>query len=222
MGAKSSKVKRGEFSDDKYPETDFTRHGLATSDEVHHYLPANLPLLPTLNNTYATECTRTWKEICKANTDKMKGYDKPGIVLFQDEFFHRLFQRDAGLEAVFSSPKKRAEVLVLAMTFMLKNAVEDPAKAANRCRHLGHHHRSFPLIRPHQFAVYVSTCIEVIMYWLGHDGTPNVGEAWSNMMGFFLKHILQAYLFQLVDESEFSQNTNVNAGPAALTTGKPK
>ncbi|ETW09603.1 hypothetical protein H310_00141 [Aphanomyces invadans] len=218
MGAKQGKVARGDISEDKFPTKEFLKHGLASSDHVHHYLPANLPLFPTLNPTYAQECTKTWRDICKATPDKMKGYDKAGIVLFQDEFFHRLFQRDTSMEAVFPSPKKRAEVLVLAMTFVLKTAVEDHELVKNRCRHLGHMHRSIPLMRPHHFAVYVGTCIEVIMHWLGKEGTPNVGEAWSNVMGFYLKYILQAFLFQTVDEAEFAQNTNANVGPTTATT----
>ncbi|RHY01203.1 hypothetical protein DYB25_002678 [Aphanomyces astaci] len=216
MGAKQGKVARGDISDDKYPATPFLLHGVASSDHVHHYLPANIPLFPMLNQTYAEECTKTWRDICKATPDKMKGYDQPGIVLFQDEFFHRLFQRDSAMEGVFSSPKKRAEVLVLAMTFILKTASDDHEKVKHRCRHLGHMHRSIPLVRPHHFAVYVGTCIEVIMHWLGKESTPNVGEAWSNVMGFYLKHIMQAYLFQTVNESDFAQNTTATAGPTTV------
>ncbi|KAF0756638.1 hypothetical protein DYB37_000516 [Aphanomyces astaci] len=219
MGAKQGKVARGDISDDKYPATPFLLHGVASSDHVHHYLPANIPLFPMLNQTYAEECTKTWRDICKATPDKMKGYDQPGIVLFQDEFFHRLFQRDSAMEGVFSSPKKRAEVLVLAMTFILKTASDDHEKVKHRCRHLGHMHRSIPLVRPHHFAVYVGTCIEVIMHWLGKESTPNVGEAWSNVMGFYLKHIMQAYLFQTVNESDFAQNTTATAGPTTVTPG---
>ncbi|EQC40991.1 hypothetical protein SDRG_02052 [Saprolegnia diclina VS20] len=218
MGAKASRLegaRSGEAGtyDSKYPAVAFTAHGLATPNEVHHYLPANLPVFPVLNATYLVDCTKSWKDICMANTDRMKEYDKQGILLFQDEFFHRLFQRDASMEAVFPSVKKRAEVLIAAMTFMLQGTTESTERMINRCRHLGHAHRVFPKVRPHHFAVYVSTCIEVIMYWLGNESTPNIGEAWSNLIGFYLKHILQAYLYDIVDETEFAQNISHRPTP---------
>ncbi|OQR97317.1 hypothetical protein ACHHYP_12143 [Achlya hypogyna] len=213
MGAKAGRLKGprtvdASSYDAKYPPTPFSLHGLATPNEVHHYLPANFPVFPVINANYLYDCTKSWKDICMANTDRMREYDKQGIMLFQDEFFHRLFQRDASMELVFPSIKKRAEVLISAMTFMLQGTTESTDMMINRCRHLGHQHRSFTKVRPHHFAVYVSTCIEVIMYWLGNESTPNIGEAWSNLIGFYLKYILQAYLFDIVDETEFAQNIN--------------
>ncbi|OQS03433.1 hypothetical protein THRCLA_04268 [Thraustotheca clavata] len=211
MGSKGSRIKGPRTmdsgaNDSKYPSTPFRSHGFATPDEVHHYLPANFPIFPTLNSVYMAECIRTWKDICTANTEKMKEYDKQGIILFQDEFFHRLIQRDASIELVFPSIKKRAEVLVSAMSFMLQGTNESSEVTMNRARHLGHMHRSLTKVRPHHFAAYSSTCIEVIMYWLGGESTPNIGEAWSNLIGFHLKYILQAYLYDIVDETEFAQN----------------
>ncbi|KDO24707.1 hypothetical protein SPRG_10241 [Saprolegnia parasitica CBS 223.65] len=202
MGAKASRLegsaRSGEAGayDSKYPAVSFTAHGLATPNEVHHYLPANLPVFPVINATYLVDCTKSWKDICMANTDRMKEYDKQGILLFQDEFFHRLFQRDASMEVVFPSVKKRAEVLIAAMTFMLQGTTESNERMINRCRHLGHAHRVFPNVRPHHFA------------------HANIGEAWSNLIGFYLKHILQAYLYDIVDETEFAQNISHRPTPA--------
>lgn len=198
-----------------YSDTTFCLHPLATSDEVHHYIPANFPLLPVLNSSYIQDCNKTWRMICLAKTNKMREYGKRGIILFYDEFFHRLFQRDDTMEEVFISVRKRSEVLIKAMSFMLKPNLQDTEREqiANRCRRLGYHHRSFEKVKPHHFGIYVSTCIEVIMFWLGDDATPNIGEAWSNLVGFYLKHILQAYLFDKVDPKSSVQNTHwVEAG----------
>ncbi|KAF0752320.1 hypothetical protein AaE_006084, partial [Aphanomyces astaci] len=49
--------------------------------------------------------------------------------------------------------------------------------------------------------------IEVLMYWLGELATPDVAEAWSNVVCFFMKHMLESFLTDRVDPFESYQNT---------------
>ncbi|RHY33470.1 hypothetical protein DYB32_001629 [Aphanomyces invadans] len=182
------------------------RRPLALSDHYHHYMPTNMPLCPVYQNSYVQECGRSWKIICKASTPKMRSYNKEGIVLFYDEFFHRLFQRDPGFNDIFPGIRKRIEVLIKAMKFLLNDAGLEEAKVIDRCRNLGYRHKTIPKVRPHHFSAYAQTFVEVAMYWLDVEATPDVGEAWSNLIGFNLKYMLQAYLYDLVDEAEWNQN----------------
>ena len=46
------------------------------------------------------------------------------------------------------------------------------------------------------------------MYWLSDMATPQIGEAWSNVMAFSLLHMLEAFLFQRTDPYAFYQNIN--------------
>ncbi|RHY14666.1 hypothetical protein DYB25_007850 [Aphanomyces astaci] len=208
MGGKPSKEKKIVVEEVLYRE--FT-YGLAASDCVQHYLPPNLPIRPILNAAYLTDCTKTWKLIVTANTDRMRQYGKSGIVLFYDEFFFRLFQRDFTLEDVFPDIAKRSEVIIKAVTFMLKSSSDDQRRVINRCHFLGHRHRTFTSLRPHHFAQYTSTLIEVMMYWLREYASPDVGAAWSNIVGFFLMHILEAFLSEKVDPFESYQNVVIGA-----------
>ncbi|KDO20689.1 hypothetical protein SPRG_13901 [Saprolegnia parasitica CBS 223.65] len=177
-------------------------------------MPPNMPLCPQFLSMYLAECNRSWKIICKGASPKMRELKKDGIVLFYDEFFHRLFQRDPSFNEVFPGIRKRIEILILAMKFMLADKDQSRETVQTRCRNLGHRHRTIPLVRPHHFSTYTSTMIEVMMYWLDTEATPDVGEAWSNLIGFHLKYMLQAYLHDNVDDQEWSQNTSVSVAKA--------
>ncbi|RHY11358.1 hypothetical protein DYB25_004668 [Aphanomyces astaci] len=188
--------------------------GLAMDHEVQHYMPPQLPLLPMLTKARIDICTRTWDKIRTAGTEKMKSYGKPGIVLFYDEFFYRLFQRDSTFRTVFANAKERAEVLIKALMFMLSMRGDSPQSIANmqnRCRFLGHKHRGFPLVRPHHFATYTMTAIEVMMYWMGDEASVSVADAWSNVVGFVLRYLLEPYLCDRTDPYEYYQNTTIAA-----------
>ncbi|KAF0743546.1 hypothetical protein Ae201684P_004082 [Aphanomyces euteiches] len=174
---------------------------------VHHYIPANLPMMPIFTETYLSDCNNSWTYILTSSTDRMKDFSKPGIVLFYDEFFFRLFQRDESFKEVFPDIRRRGEVLIKALTLLLKSSSDDNARLVNKIRYLGHRHRYFPKIRAFQFATYGATMIEVVMYWLGELATPDIAEAWSNVVCFFMKHMLEAFLTNRVDPFESYQNT---------------
>ncbi|OQS00008.1 hypothetical protein THRCLA_06312 [Thraustotheca clavata] len=174
---------------------------------VHHYIPANLPMMPLFTAAYISDCNNTWKYILSSSTDRMKEFKKSGIILFYDEFFFRLFQRDSTFQEVFPDVKRRGEILIKALTLMLKCSTEDTGRLVNKIRYLGHRHRYFPKIRAYQFATYTSTMIEVMMYWLGELATPDIAEAWSNVVCFFMKHMLESFLTDRVDPFESYQNT---------------
>ncbi|KAF0683393.1 Aste57867_24517 [Aphanomyces stellatus] len=174
---------------------------------VHHYIPANLPMMPIFTEAYLSDCNNTWKYILSSSTDRMKEFKKTGIVLFYDEFFFRLFQRDATFKEVFPDIRRRGEILIKALTLMLKSSPDDNARLINKIRYLGHRHRFFPKIRAFQFATYAGTMIEVLMYWLGELATPDVAESWSNVVCFFMKHMLESFLTDRVDPFESYQNS---------------
>lgn len=176
---------------------------------LHHFIPATLPMMPMYNAAFVAECNKSWKIVLTAGSQRMKSYGKTGIVLFYDEFFLRLFQRDASFQQVFPNIKKRSEILIKAMTLMLKSSTDNNAQLINKIRYLGHRHRSFPKIRSHQFATYASTAVEVIMFWMDEYATPDSAEAWSNVVGFFLKHMLESFLPQRVDPFESHQNATL-------------
>ena len=106
------------------------------------------------------ECARTWQLIVNGNTRRMKEHNRSGIVLFYDEFFYRLFQRDKNMEEVFPDVERRSGVLIKAMTFMLKNAEDDDIETViSKCHYLGHRHRSIHKVRAHHFAQYTATVV---------------------------------------------------------------
>ncbi|OQR93166.1 ATP-binding Cassette (ABC) Superfamily [Thraustotheca clavata] len=188
--------------------------GLAEQYEVQHYLPPQFPIIPLLTEHNIEICRRTWDLIQTANTDKMKQYGKPGIILFYDEFFYRLFERDETIREVFPNVQKRGAVLVKVLNFIMATRAGSPGAiegTINSCRFLGHKHRSFVKVRPHQFAIYTNTCVEVIMYWLGDYGSHEVGAAWSHTVCFLLRHILEAFLYQRTDPYESYQITTIAA-----------
>jgi len=189
-------------------------YGMAATHHVQHFIPPNLPVLPKCNTTSLETCARTWKMLANGESSRIKQHGKPGLTLFYDEFFYRLFQRDTTFPDVFPTEEKRVEILLKAMGFVMSSqAGSEEAKKnnINRCRFLGHKHRTFILVRAHHFAAYVSTCIEVIMFWLAENGTPEVGEAWSNVFGFFLEHMLESFLFDRIDPYYCYQNTVIEA-----------
>ncbi|KAF0711791.1 Aste57867_5049 [Aphanomyces stellatus] len=188
--------------------------GTGEAYHVQHYMPPHFPLLPKLTTAYIETCRRTWTLIQTAGPPMMRQYGRPGIVLFYEEFFLRLFERDTTIAKVFANAKKRGEVLVSAIQFILSSKAdtkEEIAAVANRCRFLGHRHRTFPKVRPHHFATYTTTCIEVVMFWLGDLASWEVGVAWSNTVGFILQHLLEPYLYRRTDPYEHYQNTTIAA-----------
>ncbi|ETV88632.1 hypothetical protein H257_00176 [Aphanomyces astaci] len=189
-------------------------YGLAWNDQIEHYMPPNFPLLPQLTPSRIALCRRSWAQLHAASTPAMKPYDRPGIVLVYEEFFYRLVQRDTTITRVFPTAKKQGEVLISAIQFILSSNADTPqdvAAVASRSRFLGHRHRSFPNVRPHHFAMYTSTCVEVIMFWLGDMASPDIGAAWSNTAGFVLKHLLEPFLYERTDPYECYQNITVSA-----------
>ncbi|OQR97030.1 hypothetical protein ACHHYP_12918 [Achlya hypogyna] len=220
MGASSSKAKatavtlKAAVVDIDIDSLGAFSFGVAEPYEVQHYLPPQFPIIPVLTPTNVDICRRTWDLIQTAGTDKMRQYGKPGIILFYDEFFYRIFERDTTIREVFPKVQQRAEVLIKAINFILSTRAGTPAsvmETVNACRFLGHKHRAFAKVRPHHFAVYTNTCIEVIMYWLGEFGSHEVGTAWSHTVGFILRHILEAFLFQRTDPYESYQITTIAA-----------
>ncbi|KDO21350.1 hypothetical protein SPRG_13666 [Saprolegnia parasitica CBS 223.65] len=188
--------------------------GLARDYEVQHYMPPQFPIIPLLTKDRVMTCQRTWDLVQNASTEKMKQYGKPGIVLFYDEFFYRLFERDTTMALVFPNTKQRGEVLIKALTFILgvrADAPSDVENVKNSCRFLGHRHRTFMKVRPHHFATYALTMVEVVMYWLGDLASHNVGQAWSNTTGFILRYLLEPYLYERTDPYELYQNTTIAA-----------
>ncbi|ETW09145.1 hypothetical protein H310_01580 [Aphanomyces invadans] len=189
-------------------------YGVAGQDQVEHYMPPQFPLVPYLTSSRIALCRQSWAVLHAASTPTMKKHGRPGIVLVYEEFFYRLIERDMTMTRVFPTAKKRGEVLIRAIQFILSSNADTPqdiANVATRCRYLGHRHRSFPNIRPHHFATYTLTCVEVIMFWLGDLATPEVGAAWSNTVGFILKHLLEPYLHDATDPYECHQNTSIPA-----------
>ncbi|OQR86551.1 hypothetical protein ACHHYP_10423 [Achlya hypogyna] len=188
--------------------------GIAPDHEVQHYMPPQFPIIPRLTKDRVQTCMRTWELVQSASTEKMKQYGKPGIVLFYDEFFYRLFERDTTMALVFPNTKQRGEVLIKALTFILGVRADAPAdveNVKNSCRFLGHRHRTFMKVRPHHFATYAMTLVEVVMYWLGDMASHDVGQAWSNTTGFILRYLLEPYLFSRTDPYELYQNTTIAA-----------
>ncbi|KAG9406718.1 hypothetical protein AC1031_003040 [Aphanomyces cochlioides] len=188
--------------------------GLANGSEVQHYMPPQFPLIPILSRARLALCAKSWELIQNAATDKMRQYGKPGIVLFYDEFFYRLLERDRTFAQVFTNVKQRGEVLIKALMFILSMRADNATELEelkNRCRFLGHRHRTFPKVRPHHFAAYTTTCVEVIMYWLGDEASFAVGEAWSNTAGFVLRYVLEPFLYSRTDPYESYQNTSIAA-----------
>ncbi|KAF0746500.1 hypothetical protein AaE_008102 [Aphanomyces astaci] len=206
-------------------------YGLAWNDQIEHYMPPNFPLLPQLTPSRIALCRRSWAQLHAASTPAMKPYDRPGIVLVYEEFFYRLVQRDTTITRVFPTAKKQGEVLhgyvretqcgsisrdEDLLGVMEIDTPQDVAAVASRSRFLGHRHRSFPNVRgsdvrPHHFAMYTSTCVEVIMFWLGDMASPDIGSAWSNTAGFVLKHLLEPFLYERTDPYECYQNITVSA-----------
>ena len=44
------------------------------------------------------------------------------------------------------------------------------------------------------------------MFWLDEQATPDVAEAWSNVVGFVLQHMLEGFLPNMVDPRSSYQN----------------
>ena len=137
---------------------------LARLDDVHHYMPANLPLNPRYAPAYVAICRKSWNSILAAESPRMASYGKNGIVLFYDEFFFRLFQRDASFKDVFPDIQWRADVLMKAMSLMLNSPASNLERWQHRLRYLGRRHQSFVKVRPHHFATYVSTIGKFLYY----------------------------------------------------------
>ena len=129
---------------------------------VHHFMPPNLPLNPKVTEFHMEVCKRTWLAISTAETGRMKRYGKPGIVLFYDEFFYRLIQKDVSMEMIFTSIKMKGEVLVKVIGFFLSlqmTSKEEREDSIDRCRYLGHKHKYFVGVKNHHFAVYAATLV---------------------------------------------------------------
>lgn len=189
-------------------------YGLCTQEQVHHYMPPTLPIVARSTPYYVESVVKSWDAIKAASTERMRAYSKPGVVLFYDEFFFRLFQRDDTFNYVFSDLKTRARIIMVIMSYVTSVRADNPEqieKEKNNCRFLGHKHRNFVGVRPHQFSVLTTVLLEVIMFWLDDLATPGTAEAWSNIFGFVLKYLLEPYLHDRVDPYECYQNTQIAA-----------
>ena len=64
----------------------FFQYEKAPAALVHHYIPSNLPMMPIFIPSYVADCVKSWKHIITGDSDRLKEFAKPGIVLFYDEF----------------------------------------------------------------------------------------------------------------------------------------
>ena len=58
----------------------------------------------------------------------------------------------------------------------------------------------------------------MIIFWLDELATKQVGEAWSNMVGFYLYHMLAAFLNENFDPYEHHQNIVIGATEAVFNS----
>ncbi|CAM9435867.1 unnamed protein product [Chrysoparadoxa australica] len=185
---------------------------------VAHYMPPTFPLEAYLDPIMMMRCRTSWEKIMAGTADGMGSHaGKDGIVLYYDEFFFRLFKRARVFLDIFPDPAKRGEVLMKALGFMLKLEGDDGLVENKKIFYLGKSHRFKSQVRPWHFSVYVETALETLMFWLGGDADVETGEAWTCLVSYTLKRLLQAYLVDQVVPNEFYQNCEIEAMRKIMT-----
>lgn len=179
---------------------------------VSHYMPPVLPIEATMDGTMMPLVNKTWQLIVAGTADGMRRHqNKSGIVLFYDEFFFRLFKRARVFLEVFPEPAKRGEVLMKALGMLIRIEGKNSKQENQMLFYLGRGHRYKSALRPWMFSVYMTTCLETLMFWLGTDADLEVGNAWTCLTSYVLKRMLIAYLPGKVVPNEYYQNTNIDA-----------
>eukprot|EP00639_Heterosigma_akashiwo_P026997 CAMPEP_0194693176 /NCGR_PEP_ID=MMETSP0295-20121207/20326_1 /TAXON_ID=39354 /ORGANISM="Heterosigma akashiwo, Strain CCMP2393" /LENGTH=250 /DNA_ID=CAMNT_0039583909 /DNA_START=45 /DNA_END=794 /DNA_ORIENTATION=- len=107
--------------------------------------------------------------------------------------------------------RTRGQVIVKATEFILLCKGQNEPDELKQIYKLGHAHRYKKGIRPWMFSMYSETFLETLMYSLGGEATAAMGEAWTNILGYVLVKILQAYCPKMIDREEIYQNTDVKA-----------
>ncbi|CAM9302215.1 unnamed protein product [Phaeothamnion confervicola] len=186
---------------------------------VNHYMPPTFPLTSVINETVMKRCRDSWKSILDGSAEGMKTQaGKAGIVLFYDEFFFRLFKRARVFIEVFPDLAQRGEVLMKALGFMLRiSGTREDANETAKLYYLGRSHRYKTGVRPWMFSVYITTCLETIMYWLGAEADHEVGWAWTNLTAHVVRGLLQSYLKDTCIPIEYNQNYQLEASNLIMT-----
>jgi len=139
-----------------------------------------------------------------SNLSKETG--KTGVVIFYDEFYQRLFQRAHVFQEIFPNMRTRGQVLIYSTEFMLSMKCNDCPVEMKKINELGTNHKTKHGIRPWQFSVYIQTFLETVIFCLGTEATPSIGEAWTNVCAYTVGKMLFAFLPKMVNNYEFYQN----------------
>ncbi|CAM9101187.1 unnamed protein product [Chrysoparadoxa australica] len=181
---------------------------------VEHYMPPTFPITVNIDEKMMELCRSSWALILSGKAEGMKNSmqeGKDGIVLFYDEFFYRLFKRARVFLDVFPDIAKRGEVLMKALGFLLRLSGDNSVIENTKLYYLGRSHRYKPTVRPWMFSVYMTTCLETLMYWLGTDADAQVGKCWTSICSYALIRLLRAYLKERVIHNEYYQNYEIHA-----------
>ncbi|CAM9204782.1 unnamed protein product [Phaeothamnion confervicola] len=187
---------------------------------VEHYMPPTFPLEAFLDPLMMEKCRVTWGMIMAGTAEGMRAHahtGRAGIVLFYDEFFFRLFKRAKVFLDIFEDPVKRGEVLMKAFGFMLRLEGDDNETEKRRCFYLGKSHRFKGKVRPWHFSMYIETALETLVFWMGSDADVETGEAWTCLVAYTLRRMLEAYLVDRVLPNEWFQNVEIDAVRKILT-----
>jgi hypothetical protein len=186
---------------------------------VNHYMPTTFPVQIVFEKEMVKRVHNSWALIMDGTADGMKNNigDKAGIVLFYDEFFFRLFKRARIFLDIFHDPAKRGEVLMKALGLLLRTQGDGNRTETEKIFYLGRNHRFKAMLRPWMFSVYITTCLETLMFWLGGDADMDVGEAWTCLASYVLRRMLISYLPGMVVPNEYYQNYDIDAVRKILT-----
>ncbi|CAM9757360.1 unnamed protein product [Chrysoparadoxa australica] len=180
---------------------------IKSRSSVARYMPPNFPLETFLTSDTTAICRETWRSIIKGTAAGMASSPgKSGIVLFYDEFYWRLFERAQVMKAIFPNMKKRGEVLTLVVGSILKVVGNGDKAEVRELKRIGYNHQAKKLIRPWHFSTFCEALLETVMYWLGSDADVVVGEAWTHLLAYVLRHVLTSYLLGKIDPTEYYQN----------------
>ncbi|CAM9399472.1 unnamed protein product [Chrysoparadoxa australica] len=175
---------------------------------VAHYMSPTMPLDFEVRDRHKEICGKSWKCIVqgKATGGNQVARGDAGLVLFCDEFYYRLFQRYSAFKAVFPNMKKRGEVLISAMQFILDLEFDGSKEERLKICKLGERHHTKKGVRPWHFSAYTETLLETIMSWLGREASIDTGEAWSMCVGYVCEKLLSTYLIGQVIPTEYQVN----------------
>jgi len=160
---------------------------------VYHFIPPLFPLEPVLKIAHTAVLRNSWNSILKGNSSSFNSSaenGRTGLVVYYDEFYKRLLQKDGGnwVDDFFPGIKAKGGILQRIINYLCSMDAFERSTLQRQLQALGKKHTE-RRIKPWMYHHFSQTLVETVMCLLGPSASPHFFEAWAFSLSFCL-HIM--------------------------------